>query len=67
MEVKVEVIKKVLEKIFYSNLFKQLRIKNYKDAYEQGRFDTEMDILLAMEIGGSNETNQNGEGDNYKI
>jgi hypothetical protein len=42
-------LNQLIRKLFFSNLFRTVRIKYYKEAYEQGRFDERMDSLYKIE------------------
>lgn len=41
-------IDKLLRDLFYSDMFRDLRMKYYKDAYEQGRFDEDIEKTYSM-------------------
>jgi hypothetical protein len=41
-------MKGILRRIFYSKLFLDLRAQHYSMAYEQGRFDEDMDITYGI-------------------
>jgi hypothetical protein len=43
---------KLLEKIFFSFLFQNIRLKYYHEAYQQGKFDKEMESTVENNVKG---------------
>lgn len=44
--------KQELENLFYSNIFKDLRLQRYYDGYKQGQFDESVNNCFGGNLGG---------------